>query len=1052
MLIVLTHPIPDTDFLGFAFEGEVQVLSVTATALTLMNPATGAQTTLLGTGLSFDPTTEIFGGTVTGWTTDTGFGARVATVSGISWAAQDLAFALNAAFEFDNEGPLLALFSLQDVTIDASAYPSGTTIDATGATSNFTIIASPYSDEVYGGSGNDRVTLTPNLAGFDEIYGSAGNDTYVFPPNSTVPVSIIYEDRVLGPITVSLNGQTDTGTIVKAGQGTDVIEGTRGILDAQVLNLWGTSGNDTFTVDGGDGTWVRLVGGAGQDTYNLTLSGDIRLTLGFNWESRGSQAVRVNLATSEILNDGYGFADTLSIIDEGARLEIESHNQSDEIIGSDRYESFILRGGNDTLDGGGGFDRLRFDRSDHTTGVTVDLNAGTATGSYQNLAFTKVISNVEYIVGTDRDDAIRGSGADERFAGEEGNDLLNGRGGNDTLLGGDGNDSLMGGSGNDFLNGQSGDDVIDVGSSTFGGRDVVIGSSGNDTIIYTGVGVNEGGNDLVYAFSPVPVTVTIDAAANTGTVTKADGNATLIDVARVLSDVNDGFGIFGSNGDDVFNVNSGAGGFVALIAGQGSDSYTLTLDGFVRLVFGNGWNADDIAPEALNINVGTGVIANDGYGNAETLTVLGGTEWLEIFGTRQADVMVGSARTEIFAGGGGNDTIDGGGGLDGVRYDRFNPTTAVTVNLGTGRATGSLDGIAFTQTLLNIAGARGTEFGDTLIGNDLVNIFEGEDGDDLIEGGAGEDTLRGDGGNDTLLGGAGRDSLEGGDGNDVIEGGDSADTIHGGAGDDSILGGGSGDLIFGDDGDDSLFGGAGGDTMHGGEGRNFLAGETGADSLEGGSDRDTLEGGSGNDTLLGAEGDDLIFGGSGGDRIFGGGGADSVESGSGRDLVEGGSGNDTLAGGSENDTLLGGSGSDQLFGASGNDSIDGGTGNDLLDGGSGADLLEGGSGNDTLRGGTGTDILTGGTGVDHFVFATSSEMGLGAGRDQITDFSGDLIDLSGISGLVFNAGGFVGGGTRSVTFDASTSLLRVDSSGNGSANGEVLLVGVSSFDAADLLL
>lgn len=55
---------------------------------------------------------------------------------------------------------------------------------------------------------------------------------------------------------------------------------------------------------------------------------------------------------------------------------------------------------------------------------------------------------------------------------------------------------------------------------------------------------------------------------------------------------------------------------------------------------------------------------------------------------------------------------------------------------------------------------------------------------------------------------------------------------------------------------------------------------------------------------------------------------------------------DRLYGGSGNDTLNGGGGDDQLYGDSGDDTLDGGAGNDTLDGGLGGDLLKGGSGDD----------------------------------------------------------------------------------------------------------
>jgi hypothetical protein len=59
--------------------------------------------------------------------------------------------------------------------------------------------------------------------------------------------------------------------------------------------------------------------------------------------------------------------------------------------------------------------------------------------------------------------------------------------------------------------------------------------------------------------------------------------------------------------------------------------------------------------------------------------------------------------------------------------------------------------------------------------------------------------------------------------------------------------------------------------------------------------------------------------------------------------------------------------------------------------------LNGGAGNDVLIGGAGLDHLFGGAGQDTFVFTGASlatlDTGVGANRDVIQDFSGDIIDL-----------------------------------------------------------
>ncbi|MEO1734186.1 MAG: M10 family metallopeptidase C-terminal domain-containing protein, partial [Pseudomonadota bacterium] len=136
-------------------------------------------------------------------------------------------------------------------------------------------------------------------------------------------------------------------------------------------------------------------------------------------------------------------------------------------------------------------------------------------------------------------------------------------------------------------------------------------------------------------------------------------------------------------------------------------------------------------------------------------------------------------------------------------------------------------------------------------------------------------------------------------------------------------------------------------------------------------------------------------------------------------------------------------------------------GDDLIDGGQGNDTLNGGFGDDTLIGGLGTDEMAGDYGSDVFVFNEVSEMGRGATRDVLTDFQRgmDLIDVSAISSGAFSfvgLSGFTSSGTMEISFrllaGGTTALVEFDENGNGNANGQLLLRGVTDLDAADFIL
>jgi Ca2+-binding RTX toxin-like protein len=262
--------------------------------------------------------------------------------------------------------------------------------------------------------------------------------------------------------------------------------------DGQSVAIWGTEFGDSFTVDGGENSWLEILGGRGSDSYNLTLSGDIRLSFCFDWYSSATQGVVLDLAAQTITNDGYGNSESLMLTAGAGRLFIVGTDLADNITGSNNDEVFLLRNGNDTLDGGGGYDRVRYDNSRFTSGVTVDLAAGTASGAWNGVAFTHSLTGIEDVRGSSLADVISGTDGGERFDGRAGNDSLVGNGGSDTLFGGDGTDTLNGGTGDDFLyggdseadqrdmiNGGDGNDSIDGGW----GNDELLGGDGNDTVI-----------------------------------------------------------------------------------------------------------------------------------------------------------------------------------------------------------------------------------------------------------------------------------------------------------------------------------------------------------------------------------------------------------------------------------------------------------------------------------------------------------------------------------------------------------------------------------------
>ncbi|MCB2093042.1 MAG: M10 family metallopeptidase C-terminal domain-containing protein [Rhodobacteraceae bacterium] len=280
--------------------------------------------------------------------------------------------------------------------------------------------------------------------------------------------------------------------------------------------------------------------------------------------------------------------------------------------------------------------------------------------------------------------------------------------------------------------------------------------------------------------------------------------------------------------------------------------------------------------------------------------------------------------------------------------------------------------------------------------------------------------------------GAGNDMIIGNDANNLLRGGGGSDTLYGSTGSDTLTGG---------TGNDSLYGGTWGD---------LLGGEGGNDLVDGQAGHDVLYGSWGSDTLLGGDGNDTLYGGTWGDLLGGEGGNDLVYGQGGHDRLYGSWGSDTLLGGTGNDSLYGGTWGDVLGGDAGNDLIGGDGGHDQLYGGSGNDSIYGGGGNDSIFGGTGQDLLVGGAGNDDFIFRTAAEAGVGSARDVISDFTGgqDQMDFTAMGMSFSGASSFSNtAGEMIALASGGNTILAGDIDGNGVADFEVMLLGVTSVNA-----
>lgn len=368
---------------------------------------------------------------------------------------------------------------------------------------------------VQGSQFNDTITGSQALT-LEVFEGSGGDDT-IDGGLITDTLNLDNANRVTyqnapDAVSVDLAGHTGGGN----GSGSDVLLNINQVRGSNFADtLYGSDNLDfTESFEGGNGN--DIIDGRGGNDMVRYKSANIAVTVDL---STGAAHGGVGAAGST----GNVGSDTLSSI-EG----VMGSAFSDLIVGgnpaSDALEFFRGMEGNDTIDGGTGYDRVDYLSAMEAVQVTLGGHAsGTATGGLST--GTDTLMNIEGVRGSDFADQLTGSNdADvfESFEGLAGNDTINGGGGvdradyyfsrgpvnaslftgtasdgygtTDTLSGienlrgsrdfadtlaGDGNSNKLEGlGGSDTLIGNAGDDVL-IGGAGF---DLLRGGNGNDVL------------------------------------------------------------------------------------------------------------------------------------------------------------------------------------------------------------------------------------------------------------------------------------------------------------------------------------------------------------------------------------------------------------------------------------------------------------------------------------------------------------------------------------------------------------------------------------------
>jgi Ca2+-binding RTX toxin-like protein len=765
-------------------------------------------------------------------------------------------------------------------------------------------------------------------AGNDTIFGGAGNDT--------------------------INGEAGDD-IMTGGAGNDSILGGTG-----ADQFTGNQGNDTF--DGGvdsdtDIIFYRQESGTGGVFANLT-----------------SGSVTVNLLTQGANSaiDTHGNTDTFINID-----GVEGSTGNDTLVGNNNDNWFRGMEGNDTINGGGGFDEMTFQPvlgggQVPLTGITVTFS-GNGNGTVNNDGFGGVdtFTSIERIRGTMFADSITGDSSDN---------WLRGLGGNDTFNAGAGFDYL------DYTSDETVTYAVSTGVTVnlatglatdgFGATDTFTSVEGVRGTRYADSLTGSDRTDITEQFRGLAGADTINGAGGFDEVRYDNdvnyGGTNGVTVNLATGVAIDGFGTT----DTLSNIeNVRATIYNDSLTGEANNNTFVGFAGADTINGGNGFDLINYFTEntgglAIVANLTTGVIT-DSFGNTDTVSNIE-----EIRTGNLADLITGSNVSESFSGNGGNDTFVGGGGGDFMRggtgndrldgsagtgtfadmssgdrdtaaYNDFGITQGANINLDTGMV---IDGFGNIDTLIDIERVRGTSFADTITGSNTANLrnerFEGYGGNDTINGQAGYDVV-------SYL-------------NDAANGGAAGVTVNLNTG-------------FATDG----FGAT--DTLQNIEG---VIGTNVNDSLTGSAANNVFRILGGNDTIDGLGGEDtldLYID----DQIGTAGANVSLATGSGTNLSGGTitlTSIEDIDGSYRNDTLTGSTGANYLAGDLGNDSLDGGDGDDTINGGAGTDTMIGGSGNDWLS----------------YIFDTTFPVQSGIDASQITASFGWTTQNWNWTGVVVN--------------------------------------------------
>lgn len=651
----------------------------------------------------------------------------------------------------------------------------GLTLDKTftiDVASGVVVVGTAGPDVLTGSAGDDVIQ---GLAGNDRLEGLAGND--VLDGDQGLDRAI-YTDATSG-IAVNMAAGTVTG-----GSGSDTLLNIEGVVGSDLADTYDATGfaGDTG-VAGTNVGFNDFEGRGGNDVITGGLNSQGALLTRISYIGAAA-AVTVDLSLGTAHGTAAGDAagvGTDTLVGHGFAGVVGS-NSDDTLIGSNNangtVEVFAGMGGNDLINGGGGFDRADYWLDPATTsGITVNMFAGTVAGDAT--IGNDTLRSVESVRGTNSADSYNavGFGGGSTNAGSNGtfNEFV-GMGGDDVITG-NGNTRVSyinatGGVTVDFAAGTASGDVS-TGHDTFTGVNAVQGSMfddilrGSNSTASTETFYGGAGNDLIDGRGGFDLAtynniyfstgaITVNMAAGTVTGDASVGNDTLRSIEAIQgTNFNDvyvatNFGATGFLNTSINNV--GNNGTFNQFEGLGGND-TITGNGNTRIIYSSATDA-----VTINLQAGTATggnsIGTDTYVGVNSATGSNQNDVYDATGFTGVTSAGSFGTFNLFEGLLGNDDITGNGNTR-VSYSQASGG-GVNVNLSTGLVSGAAGADVIHGGVNSV---QGSNQADTLTGSNVSETFFGGGGADTINAGGGNDGITGQGGDDTIDGGAGTDMV-----------------------------------------------------------------------------------------------------------------------------------------------------------------------------------------------------------------------------------------------------------------------------------------------------